>query len=468
MQLATLQDESDRVAHPQRIKLKTSQIFDPFLGQFLHNKVIKVDVQSGLIVAIYDGKDDEEEPNCQIVDLSKDGQTVLPGFIDTHLLHPFAEAAWEVQVTQESIVERTLRAANHARATLLAGYTTVRDLGSEGAYDSDIHFRNSLQKGLIPGPRMFAVTRGIVATGVYGPKVGNKWDDVNGTLGELPHGAEVADGVDKCLKVVRRQVGAGADIIKIYGDYRFRSRMVTGNPAIAAASYPLFTERELSAMVQQAHSLLCPVAVHTDSDETIALVCSKGVDTVEHGMGAGEKALTALAKTGTIWTPTLAVLENYYRDATLAMKQAQSQVDFLEKDLQNGFRNALSRYPHDIKFSTGGDTGPFTHGRNSWEMQLMVELGADWKDVLKWSTVHGEEACRGVRNTQWKQTVGVGKEKGQNAMRFGRLKVGYSADIIATTGNLEKNFQSAVQASSISFVMKMGTIYKINGRATTV
>jgi imidazolonepropionase-like amidohydrolase len=169
------------------------------------------------------------------------GATLLPGLIEGHshlFLHPYNEVSWNDQVLKESRAERVARAVVHARETLLAGFTTTRDLGTEGAMYDDVGLKQAIEKGVIPGPRMLCATRAIVATGSYGPK--ELAYDI-----ESPHGAAEADGVEGLTREVRTQIGHGADLIKVYVDYRW---------GINGAAAPTFTVEELKKVVEVASS----------------------------------------------------------------------------------------------------------------------------------------------------------------------------------------------------------------------
>jgi imidazolonepropionase-like amidohydrolase len=196
----------------------------------------------------------------------------MPGMIEGHshiLLHPYNEVSWNDQVLKESQAERVIRAANHAKANLMAGFTTIRDLGSEGAGYADVGVKQSIEKGIIPGPRMLVAGPAIVATGSYGPK------------GFAPHvkvplGANEADGIDALIREVRRQIGGGADIIKVYADYRWGPN---------GEAMPTFTQEELEIIVDVASSSGRPVVAHAATAEGMRRAAMAGVQTIEHGDG---------------------------------------------------------------------------------------------------------------------------------------------------------------------------------------
>ena len=189
--------------------------------------------------------------------LRLDGTWVVPGLIDLHshlLLHPYDEAPWADQVLKESLELRTIRAVVAARATLEAGFTTLRELGTEGAGYADVALRDAIAADIVVGPRIFAATRALVATGCYGPSgFDPRWD--------VPKGAQVADGALGVRIAVREQIAAGADWIKVYADYRRKP---------GAASTPTYSRAELEAIVDEARSAGIPVAAHASTDEAIA------------------------------------------------------------------------------------------------------------------------------------------------------------------------------------------------------
>jgi len=227
-----------------------------------------------------------------IQNISASGMTLLPGLIDAHthlLLHPYNETSWNDQVLVESWAERVARATVHAENTLMAGFTTIRDLGTEGAGYSDVGLKQAIEKGVIPGPRMLIATRAIVATGSYGPK--GFADHV-----EMPLGAEPADGTN-LVNVVRNQIGKGADLIKVYADYRWGPN---------GEAMPSFSEDELRLIVETANSSGRPVVAHASTAEGMRRATLAGVATIEHGDGGTPEVFSLMAERGVALCPTLA------------------------------------------------------------------------------------------------------------------------------------------------------------------
>src|SRR3569833_410282 len=221
--------------------------------------------------------------------------TLLPGLLDAHshlFLHPYNETSWNDQVLKEPVAYRTLRAGVQAKATLLAGFTTLRDLGTEGADYSDVALKHAIDDGLIPGPRLFVATRAIVATGAYGPAPRSLRPDVCCT----PQGAEEASGVPDMIRVTREQAGRGAEWIKVYADYRWGP---------GGSTEPTFSEEELKALVETAHSSGRPVAVHAATAEGMKRAVLAGVDTIEHGYGGTEEVFKLMVAHHVAFLPTL-------------------------------------------------------------------------------------------------------------------------------------------------------------------
>src|SRR3954453_9653268 len=225
-----------------------------------------------------------------LVDLT--GLTLLPGLVEGHshvLLPPYDETSWNDQVLHESLGVRTARAVNHLRATLMAGFTPIRDLGTEGAGYADVELKDAVEQGIIPGPRMLASTRAIVATGSYGPKgFALEW--------RVPQGAEEADG-GTLVRVVRDQIGHGADWIKVYADYRWGAR---GEAA------PTFSVEELTSIVETARSSGRPVVAHSSTPEGMRRAIMAGVETIEHGDKGTPEIFRLMKEHGTILCPTVA------------------------------------------------------------------------------------------------------------------------------------------------------------------
>jgi imidazolonepropionase-like amidohydrolase len=284
------------------------------------------------------------------------GMTLLPGLIEGHshlLLHPYDETTWNDQVLREPLSLRVARATAAARATLMAGITTERDLGTEGAGYADVGIRQAIAEGIIPGPRLLVSTRAIVATGSYGPKGAPEWN--------LPLGAEPADGQDELIRVVRDQIGRGADWVKVYADYRWGP---------GGTAMPTFTLDELRLVVEVSGSAGRPVAAHASTPEGMRRATEAGVLTIEHGDGGTPEVFRFMAERGVALCPTLAAADAVSQYAGWRKGVDPEPERLLAK--RASFRAALTA---GVPICFGGDVGVYAHGDNVRELELMVDYG---------------------------------------------------------------------------------------------
>jgi len=345
------------------------------------------------------------------------GTTLMPGMIEGHshvLLHPYNETSWNDQVIHESLGLRIARATNHLRATLLAGFTTIRDLGTEGAAYADTELKQAVDQGIIPGPRMLVTTRAIVATGSYGPKgFALQW--------QVPQGAEEADGAT-LIRVVRDQIGHGADWIKVYADYRWGAR---GEAA------PTFSIDELKTIVETARSSGRPVVAHATTVEGMRRAVLAGVETIDHG-DAGTPEVFALMKQHNVaLCPTLAAGDATSQYAGWRKGEAPEPARLTAK--RASFKAALAA---GVTIFAGSDVGVFTHGDNARELELMVNYGMPAVDVLKSAT---SIAARVLHMEN----------------RIGMVKEGLLADLVAVEGDPTKDISATRR---IKMVMKGGVV----------
>jgi imidazolonepropionase-like amidohydrolase len=339
---------------------------------------------------------------AKVIDLP--GLTLMPGLIEAHshvLLHPYSETVWNDQVAKESLSLRVARATNHLRNTLQAGFTTIRDLGTEGAGYADVGLKQAVEQGIIPGPRMIVSTRAIVATGSYGPKgYASEWT--------VPQGAEEADGIDSLTRVVRDQIGHGADWIKIYADYRW------GRSGAA----PTFSLDEIKLVVETAKSANIPVAAHATTTEGMRRAALAGVETIEHGDGGTPEVFRLMKEHNVALCPTLAIASG----ANIERKKA-------------AFQAALNA---GVTIASGSDVGVFAHGDNARELEAMVNFGMPLIDVLRSAT-------------------SVNARVLHMADKIGAVKSGLLADLIAVEG---EPTHDVAALRRVRFVMKGGVVYR--------
>lgn len=399
--------------------LEPARVFDGQDGQIHEGWVVLV--TSNKIAGV--GLKTQLDVPANALSMKLPGATLLPGLMDIHshlFLHPYNETLWNDQVLKEPVAYRTVRAVNHARNTLLAGFTLLRDMGTEGAGFSDLALKRAIAEGLTPGPRLLVCTRAIVATASYGP----------GPLGFaenvlLPKGAQEVSGIPEVLKAVREQAGAGADWIKVYADY---------GRGPGGKQVPTFSLEELQALVREAHSSGRLVAAHAVTAEGMRRAVEAGVDTIEHGYTGTQEVFALMAKRHVALLPTLATAEAYaiYFDQ---YKPGQEPYPAELASAVAAFKTALH---NGVTIGLGSDVGVFPHGENYRELEWMVRAGMPPVQALLAATavnariIHLEDS-------------------------LGRIRPGFLADLVAVAGNPATQIQAM---RDVQFVMKDGVVYK--------
>lgn len=401
---------------PTSYVLRPARVWDGVSDRPREGAVVVVSGQR--IVAVGAPADVQTPRDATVIDLP--GSTLMPGLIDAHshvLLHPYNETSWDDQVLHESTSLRVARAVNHLRATLMAGFTTLRDLGTEGAGYADAGLKQAVDQQIIPGPRLIITTRAIVARGSYGPKgFASEWD--------VPQGAEEADGAESLTRIVRDQIGHGADWIKVYADYRWGPN---------GEARPTFSIDELKVIVETARSSGRPVVAHAATAEGMRRAVLAGVETIEHGDGGTPEIFKLMVERGVALCPTVAA-----GDAVSQYRGWKKGVDPEPARLKEKRASVKSAVAAGVTLCNGSDVGVFSHGDNARELEILVDYGLTPLQALKAATstnakvLHMED-------------------------KIGALRPGLLADLLAVDGDPTANIGAL---RKVRLVMKDGHLVR--------
>ena len=400
---------------PSRIAIRAGELIDGRSNQPIANALIVI--EGNKIVSVT--ANGAPPAGAQVIDLSH--ATVLPGFIDAHthifLQGDVTEADYDEQLLKESIPYRAVLAARNARIALDHGFTTLRDLETEGAMYADVDVKTAIERGEVPGPRLFVATRALAPTGTY-PLLGYSWEL------ELPHGVQVVDGVENARLAVREQVARGADWIKYYSDHGYYF-----TPDGVLHSHVNFRDDEARAIVEEAHRLGHHVAAHAIGSDGIAAALRAGVDSVEHGVGFTDGELDQAVKQGVFWIPTAAAISHVAPGRGgnwTPMVDAEKKV--FKKAMQKGVK---------IVFGTDAGAFPWTEVNEATEFHYYVDYGMTPMQAIRTATSSAADLLG------WSD-------------RIGTVEAGKLADIVAVSGDPLADIR---QLEHVSFVMKDGVVY---------
>jgi imidazolonepropionase-like amidohydrolase len=413
---ASAQQKSAPSASEKTIAIKAGHLIDGKAEKALDNVLIVV--KGDTIVSVT--PNGTPPTGAELIDLSR--ATILPGFIDTHthvmLNGDITAEDYDKQLLKDSIPYRAILGARNARIALENGFTSIRDLETEGAMYADVDVKKAIANGEVPGPRMQVATRAMTPTGMY-PLLGYSWEL------KVPTGVQYVDGVDGARKAVREQVMYGADWIKYYSDrrYHFEADGVLH-------SMVNFTDEEAKAIVDEAHRLGKKVAAHAIGSDGIAAALRAGVDTIEHGDGLTEPEMDEMVKRGVYWVPTIVV------GAYVAPGRGGNWTKMVDLE-KTAFQKAARK---GVKIALGTDAGGF-----------------DWKELnaareFQYYADYGMAPMQAIRTGTSVAAELLGWQE-----KLGTVEAGKWADLVAVSGDPLKDI---VELQHVKFVMKAGVVYK--------
>jgi imidazolonepropionase-like amidohydrolase len=414
--ISAAEAQNKAVAPPKKVAIRAGYLIDGKNDKVIDNALILI--EGDTIVSVTPGG--QAPGGVELIDLSK--STVLPGFMDTHthvvLNGDITAEDYDVQLLKESIPYRAILGARNARIALEHGFTTIRDLETEGAMYADVDVKTAIANGEVPGPRMQVATRAMTPTGMY-PLLGYSWEL------KVPTGVQYVDGVDSARKAVREQVMYGADWIKYYSDrkYHFEADGVLH-------SMVNFTDEEAKAIVEESHRLGKKVAAHAIGSDGVAAALRAGADSIEHGDGLTDALLDEIAKKGVYWVPTITV------GAYVAPGRGGNWIRMVDLE-KTAFQKALKK---NVKIVFGTDAGGFDWKElnQAKEFEYYVQYGMTPMQAIRSATSMAGEMLG------WKDKVGT-------------VEAGRWADLVAVNGDPLKDI---TELSRVQFVMKGGVVYK--------
>jgi imidazolonepropionase-like amidohydrolase len=407
---ATAQYPDSQTPTPKPIVVRAARMFDPKSGRLVSNAVVVIEGEKIKSV----GADLAIPAEAQVIDLGN--ATLLPGLIDCHT-HLMARdsggpQSYGLSLLTKSMAFRALEGASDAHVTLLAGFTAVRDVESEGSGYADADLRNAINQGLINGPRMQVATRGIAMVGNYFP-FGIAWD-----LKDFPTGAQMVSGVEEARRAAREQIGHGANLLKVYADW----------------DYPTFTEEEIRVIVEEAHKANLKVAAHATLPGGIRNALNAGVDSIEHGHQADRSSLELIKEKNAYWVPTIGHYF-YHADSASSPEARKYMRESVERTRQN---IAIAR-EIGVKIANGFDPSDAeSHGHNARELIAMTKLGLPPVEAIRTATINAANLMG------WQDNVGS-------------IEAGRYADIIAVSGDPVSDI---TELERVKFVMKGGAVVK--------